>query len=110
MNDPALDDSEFRQWLRGRPVPVVLAGSGCELQVRRATRTDSPESDRPKIKHWTAFETAGFGIAINANGVVVLRGLLPRRFRLWILPNGAAETSSHNELKPHQSDRLVDNQ
>jgi len=105
MIGPALDDSEFRQWLRGHPAPAMLTGSGRDLQVRRTTATGIPESGRPEIKHWTAFEAAGFGMAVNSDGVVVLRGLAPRRFRLWILPNGGAGTSSRTELKPHQSDK-----
>ena len=50
------------------------------------------------MKRWTIFNSQRFGIAVNINGTVVVKGSDPGKFLLWIRPDGTAGTNSKNQL------------
>ena len=112
MIEKQLNDDEFRQW---RGLPAKSGGGSVPRIELRQPRSEGermlmelcgnrhvlkePRRSKSNLKkRWTVFESQHFGIAVNLNGTVVVRG--PRRacFTLWIRENGEAGTNVKNQL------------
>jgi hypothetical protein len=97
MNEHKLNDEEFRMWREGlvsqmpAPDPIVA------LLLARYLGTP-PKKPRSTKKRWTVLDFQTYGVAININGAVVVKGLGPDGFTLWIHSDGEVGTNSRNQF------------
>lgn len=114
MFERQLTDDEFRHWRDPAAAKAYSASRShqvlesplyplCQFLGLIPVPAVNPRQAKRKSKErWTAFDSPNYGIAVNINGTVVVKGSTPREFQLWIRPDGKAGTNSKNKLTGDQ--------